>query len=125
MFLVVPVVIFYPISVPPEAGSRIFKGNRTPKAQVVLRNELFRPILATLAEEIQKMLENIRVLAAARLSSSNFHLLRSKQDRKDDREAEKLRRHGCIGLHMLHHFFWGRSVDKLYHVDALLKMWYW
>jgi len=71
------------------------------------------------------MLENIRVLAAARLSSSNFHLLRSKQDRKDDREAEKLRRHGCIGLHMLHHFFWGRSVDKLYHVDALLKMWYW
>lgn len=75
-----------------KAGSRIFKGNRTPKAQVVLRNELFRPILATLAEEIQKMLENIRVLAAARLSSSNFHLLRSKQDRKDDREAEKLRK---------------------------------
>lgn len=54
------------------------------------------------------MLENIRVLAAARLSSSNFHLLRSKQDRKDDREAEKLRWHGCIGLHMLHHFLGGK-----------------
>ena len=37
-----------------KAGSRIFKGGRTPKqlAQPVLRNELFRPILATLAEEI-------------------------------------------------------------------------
>ena len=96
-------------SVPPKAGSRIFKGNRTPKAQAVLRNELFRPILATLAEEIQKMLENIRVLAAARLSSS--HLLRSKQDRKDDREAEKLRWQGCIGSHMLHRVLGGSRTE--------------
>jgi|Cyp1metagenome_2_1107374.scaffolds.fasta_scaffold32616_7 hypothetical protein len=75
-----------------KAGSRIFKGGRTPKAlaQPLLRNELFRPILATLAEEIQKMLENIRVLTAARLQSSKPWS--SKQEKEDSREAEKLRR---------------------------------
>lgn len=75
-----------------KAGSRIFKGGRTPKAvaQPLLRNELFRPILATLAEEIQKMLENIRVLTAARLQSSKPWT--SKQEQEDSREAEKLRK---------------------------------
>lgn len=75
-----------------KAGSRIFKGGRTPKAlaQPLLRNELFRPILATLAEEIQKMLENIRVLTAARLQSSKPWS--SKQEKEDSREAEKLRK---------------------------------
>jgi hypothetical protein len=43
-----------------------------------------------LAEEIQKMLENIRVLTAARLQSSKPWS--SKQEKEDSREAEKLRR---------------------------------
>ncbi|CAE7423528.1 unnamed protein product [Symbiodinium pilosum] len=49
-----------------KAGSRIFKGkpDKVVKAEPVLRGDQFRPILATLAEEIQLMLSNMRVIVA-------------------------------------------------------------
>ena len=48
---------------------------------------LIMPILATLAEEVQKMLENIRVLAAASLASS----FKSRQERLEQKEAEEVK----------------------------------
>ncbi|CAK9062378.1 unnamed protein product [Durusdinium trenchii] len=72
-----------------KAGSRIYKAAITPSSKVapLLRDELFRPILATLAEEMLRMLENIRVLATASMQST----WRSKKDMQDDKEAQKVR----------------------------------
>eukprot|EP00438_Fugacium_kawagutii_P008398 Skav234444 [mRNA] locus=scaffold1647:40426:54035:+ [translate_table: standard] len=78
-----------------KAGSRIFKAGRAPKASVpqpAIRNELFRPILATLAEEIQKMLENIRVLTVARLHSSKPWRSNRGREENDEEAEQKLLR---------------------------------
>ncbi|CAJ1334988.1 unnamed protein product [Effrenium voratum] len=73
-----------------RAGSRIFKAlTPSAKAEPVLRTELFRPILATLASEMQLMLENIRVIASGMVWSQPWS---AKQERQDAERVKELLR---------------------------------